>query len=232
MQILRAVVEDYIRQQEPIGSGALAAKHHLGVSPATIRNDMAALEDEGYLTQPHTSAGRIPTEKGYRYFVNSLSTPIPLTAEQRESISSALSGSASLQDTLQRAARILSTITGQYAMVSAPSLSRSLMRHVELLPLAAHTLLLVTITETGRVVQRLVSTDTLPNTEQTQCICETINTHCRLLTFRQCAQSIRTLPTDSEGGFTPSSAMPSRRCSPTWRMRSVQTSCSPQVPQA
>ena len=130
MQILRAVVEDYIRQQEPIGSGALAAKHHLGVSPATIRNDMAALEDEGYLTQPHTSAGRIPTEKGYRYFVNSLSTPIPLTAEQRESISSALSGSASLQDTLQRAARILSTITGQYAMVSAPSLSRSLMRHV------------------------------------------------------------------------------------------------------
>lgn len=203
MQILRAVVEDYIRQQEPIGSGALAAKHRLGVSPATIRNDMAALEDEGYLTQPHTSAGRIPTEKGYRYFVNSLSTPIPLTAEQRESISSALSGSVSLQDTLQRAARILSTITGQYAMVSAPSLSRSLMRHVELLPLAAHTLLLVAITETGRVVQRLVSADTLPNTEQTQCICETINTHCRMLTFRQCAQTIRTLPTDSEGGFTP-----------------------------
>ena len=67
MLVLRAVVEDYIRSQEPIGSSALTKTHDLGVSSATVRNDMAALEDEGYLIQPHTSAGRIPTEKGYRH---------------------------------------------------------------------------------------------------------------------------------------------------------------------
>ena len=68
MLVLRAVVEDYIRSQEPVGSTTLTRDHDLGVSSATVRNDMAALEDEGYLIQPHTSAGRIPTEKGYRYF--------------------------------------------------------------------------------------------------------------------------------------------------------------------
>ena len=70
MLVLRAVVEDYIRSQEPVGSTSLTRDHDLGVSSATIRNDMAALEDEGYLIQPHTSAGRVPTEKGYRYFVD------------------------------------------------------------------------------------------------------------------------------------------------------------------
>ena len=77
MVVLRAIVEDYIRSQEPIGSAALTKKHDLGVSSATIRNDMASLEEEGYLIQPHTSSGRIPTEKGYRYFVDRLSTVVP-----------------------------------------------------------------------------------------------------------------------------------------------------------
>ena len=76
MVVLRAIVEDYIRSQEPIGSAALTKKHDLGVSSATIRNDMASLEEEGYLIQPHTSSGRIPTEKGYRYFVDRLSTVV------------------------------------------------------------------------------------------------------------------------------------------------------------
>ena len=105
--VLRAVVEDYIRSQEPVGSNAIARKHDLGVSSATVRNDMAALEDEGYLTQPHTSAGRVPTEKGYRYFVDQLATVVPLSEAQRRGIGEFLSGSANLQDTLQRAARLL-----------------------------------------------------------------------------------------------------------------------------
>ena len=77
--MLRAIVEDYVATQEPVGSKALVERHDLGVSPATIRNDMAALEDEGYIAQPHTSAGRIPTDKGYRLFVDRLATVKPLS---------------------------------------------------------------------------------------------------------------------------------------------------------
>ena len=96
MLVLRAVVEDYIRSQEPVGSTSLTRNHHLGVSSATVRNDMAALEDEGYLVQPHTSAGRVPTEKGYRYFVDRLATVVPLSPAQRRAIGNFLGGSVSL----------------------------------------------------------------------------------------------------------------------------------------
>ena len=130
MLVLRAVVEDYIRSQEPVGSTTLTRDHDLGVSSATVRNDMAALEDEGYLIQPHTSAGRIPTEKGYRYFVDRLATVMPLSEAQRRGINSFLSGSVNLQDTLQRAARLLAQITGQVAVVAAPSLSKSMLQHI------------------------------------------------------------------------------------------------------
>ena len=74
LDVLRAIVEDYVSTQEPVGSKALVERHNLGVSPATIRNDMAALEEQGYIAQPHTSAGRVPTDKGYRLFVDRLST--------------------------------------------------------------------------------------------------------------------------------------------------------------
>ena len=134
MLVLRAVVEDYIRSQEPVGSAALSKERDLGVSSATIRNDMAALEDEGYLIQPHTSAGRVPTEKGYRYFVDRLATVVPLSEAQRRGINSFLSGSVSLKDALQRSARLLSEITGQVAIVASPSLSKATLRHVELVP--------------------------------------------------------------------------------------------------
>ena len=80
LEVLRAIVEDYISTEEPVGSKALAERHHLGVSPATIRNDMALLEEEGYIAQPHTSAGRVPTDKGYRLFVDRLAAMKPLSA--------------------------------------------------------------------------------------------------------------------------------------------------------
>src|SRR4051812_50168310 len=83
LEVLRAIVEDYVSTQEPVGSKALVERHNLGVSPATIRNDMAALEDEGYIAQPHTSAGRIPTDKGYRLFVDRPSTVKPPSTPER-----------------------------------------------------------------------------------------------------------------------------------------------------
>ena len=79
LEVLRAIVEDYVATQEPVGSKALVERHHLRVSPATVRNDMAVLEEEGYIRQPHTSAGRVPTDKGYRLFVDRLSRVKPLT---------------------------------------------------------------------------------------------------------------------------------------------------------
>src|SRR3954451_24159297 len=92
LAVLRAIVEDYVATQEPVGSRALVDRHRLGVSPATVRNDMAALEEEGLIPQPHTSAGRIPTDKGYRLFVDRLSQVKPLSAAERRAITTLLEG--------------------------------------------------------------------------------------------------------------------------------------------
>jgi heat-inducible transcriptional repressor len=158
LDVLRAIVEDYVSTQEPVGSKALVERHNLGVSPATIRNDMAALEDEGYIAQPHTSAGRIPTDKGYRLFVDRLSTVKPLSTAERRAIQSFLDGALDLDDIVTRTVRLLSQLTQQVAVVQYPSLSRSSVRHVELVPLATSRLLVVLITTTGRVEQRVVET--------------------------------------------------------------------------
>lgn len=156
LQVLRAVVEDYVATHEPVGSKALADRYHLGVSSATIRNDMAALEDEGYIAQPHTSAGRIPTDKGYRLFVDRLSTVKPLSSAEKRAIHSFLDGAVDLDDVVTRTVRLLAQLTRQVAVVQYPSLSRSSVRHVELVPLTPSRVLLVLITDTGRVEQRVV----------------------------------------------------------------------------
>jgi heat-inducible transcriptional repressor len=156
LDVLRAIVEDYVSTHEPVGSKALVERHNLGVSPATIRNDMAALEDEGYIAQPHTSAGRIPTDKGYRLFVDRLSSVKPLSTAERRAIQSFLDGAMDLDDIVARTVRLLAQLTRQVAVVQYPSLSRSSVRHVELVPLTTTRLLVVLITSTGRVEQRVV----------------------------------------------------------------------------
>jgi heat-inducible transcriptional repressor len=156
LAVLRAVVEDYVSTMEPVGSKSLVDRHHLDVSPATIRNDMAVLEEQGYIAQPHTSAGRIPTDKGYRLFVDRLSGVKPLSAAERRAIETFLAGAYDLDDVVMRTVRLLAQLTRQVAVVQYPSLTRSAIRHVELVPLAAKRLLLVLITDTGRVEQRTV----------------------------------------------------------------------------
>ncbi len=156
LAVLRAIVEDYVATQEPVGSKALVERHRLGVSPATVRNDMAALEDEGFITQPHTSAGRIPTDKGYRLFVDRLSQVKPLSAAEKRAITTLLEGAIDLDDVVQRSVRLLAQLTRQVAIVQYPTLSRSTVRHVELVTLASTRLLLVLILSTGRVEQRVV----------------------------------------------------------------------------
>jgi len=156
LEVLRAIVQDYVGTEEPVGSKALTERHRLGVSPATVRNDMAALEDEGYIHQPHTSAGRIPTDKGYRLFVDKLAGVKPLTTAERRAIQNFLDGAVDLDDVVARTVRLLAQLTRQVAVVQYPSLTRSTVRHVELLLLASARVMLVLITDTGRVEQRLV----------------------------------------------------------------------------
>ena len=156
LAVLRAIVEDYVSTQEPVGSKALVERHQLGVSPATVRNDMASLEDEGFITQPHTSAGRIPTDKGYRLFVDRLSQVKPLSAAEKRAITTLLEGAVDLDDVVQRSVRLLAQLTRQVAIVQYPTLSRSTVRHVELVALSSTRMLLVLILSTGRVEQRMI----------------------------------------------------------------------------
>ena len=156
LAVLRAIVEDFVQTNEPVGSKMVAERHVLGVSSATIRNDMAALEDEGLITQPHTSAGRIPTDAGYRLFVDRLSSVKPLSGAERRAIETFLAGSVDLDDVMQRSVRLLARLTQQVALVQYPSLSRSSVRHVELVPVSATRLLFILVTDTGRVEQRVV----------------------------------------------------------------------------
>jgi heat-inducible transcriptional repressor len=159
LAVLRAIVEDYVATQEPVGSKTLVERHSLGVSSATVRNDMAALEEEGFIMQPHTSAGRIPTDKGYRLFVDRLTTLKPMSAAEKRAIATFLDGAVDLDDVVHRSVRLLAQLTRQVAVVQYPTLARSTVRHVELVSLTPNRLLVVLILSTGRVEQRLVELD-------------------------------------------------------------------------
>jgi heat-inducible transcriptional repressor len=154
--VLRAIVEDYVATEEPVGSRALVERHHMNVSPATVRNDMAVLEEEGYIRQPHTSAGRVPTDRGYRLFVDRLSKIKPLSPAERRAIERFLVGAVDLDDVVHRTVRLLAQLTRQVAVVQYPSLVRSAVRHLELVPISTTRVTVVLITDTGRVEQRSV----------------------------------------------------------------------------
>lgn len=156
LAVLRAIVEDYVSTHEPVGSKALVERHSLGVSPATIRNDMAALEDEGYIAQPHTSAGRVPTDLGYRHFVDRLAGVKPLTPAERRAIHEFLGSAVDLDDVMIRTVRLLAQITRQVALVQYPSLTESTVRHIELISLSPTRVMMVLIANTGRVEQRVI----------------------------------------------------------------------------
>ncbi|QPE03410.1 heat-inducible transcriptional repressor HrcA [Microbacterium schleiferi] len=155
LQVLRAIVQDYVDTREPVGSKAIVERHAFGVSAATIRNDMALLEDEELIEAPHTSSGRVPTDKGYRVFVDHLAEIRPLSPAQRTAIASFLEGPGDLDDALARTVRALTQLTGQVAIVQYPSFSKATITHVELVALEPSRVLVIVVTDTGRVSQRL-----------------------------------------------------------------------------
>jgi heat-inducible transcriptional repressor len=195
LDVLRAIIEDFISTNEPVGSKALSDRHNLGVSPATIRNDMAVLEEEGLIAQPHTSAGRIPTDAGYRLFVDKLTELKPLSSAEKRAIETFLDGAADLDDVLHRAVRTLAQLTRHVAVVQYPLLSRSRVRHVELVSLTSTRLMLVLITDTGRVEQRVVDLAAPVSEDAVFDLRATLNTqlHDRLL--GEAPEIVGTLPT-------------------------------------
>lgn len=156
LEILKAIVDEYVATEEPVGSKTIASRAGLGISPATIRNEMAVLEDAGLITQPHTSAGRIPTNKGYRVFVDQLDQIKPLSNAERKAIENFLDGSSDLDDVISRTVRLLAQVTKQVAVVQYPSLIKAKVRHIELVLLNPNRVMIVLITDTGRVEQRMV----------------------------------------------------------------------------
>ena len=159
LEVLRAIVQDFISSNQPVGSKALLDRHPLGVSAATIRNDMALLEEEELITAPHTSSGRIPTEKGYRLFVDRLSEVKQLTPAERSAIENFMNTASDLDDIVDRTARSLAQLTNTLAVVQYPSLGRSSVRHIELIPLGSDRILLMLITDSGRIQQLQVDTE-------------------------------------------------------------------------
>jgi len=161
-KVLQAIIKDYISTAEPVGSRTIAKKYNLGVSPATIRNEMADLEELGYIEQPHTSAGRVPSERGYRYYVDCLMNKKKLNKEEERTI---LRGyKTKVQDigaVLQLTNKIMSDLTSYTSLVKGPQFKKSNLRHVQLVPLDHGKALVVVVTDNGMVQNKLID---LPNT--------------------------------------------------------------------
>ncbi|WP_237224915.1 heat-inducible transcriptional repressor HrcA [Rothia nasisuis] len=162
LQVLQAIVEEYVHTREPVGSKTLLERHQLGVSSATVRNDMAALEEQGLIQAPHASAGRVPTDRGYRLFVDQISALQPLSPAEKRAIHTLLDSAESVDDMMRNSVRLLSTLTHQVALVQYPNGPRASVRHIELISLATSTVLLVLITDSGQVSQRTVTAGHTP----------------------------------------------------------------------
>ena len=157
MRILQAIIDSYIDSAEPVGSRFIARRYNLGVSPATIRNEMADLEEMGYLEQPHTSAGRVPSDKGYRFYVDFMLGMHELAAREIAHIDEWYRNRAREIDLqIQRTAKILSQMTHYTSLILGPTLSEQELRYLQILPIGERTAVIVLVNETGIVEHRNV----------------------------------------------------------------------------
>ncbi|PDO09297.1 MAG: heat-inducible transcriptional repressor HrcA [Candidatus Reconcilbacillus cellulovorans] len=155
--ILGVIVDDYIRSAEPVGSRTISKRGTVGFSPATIRNEMSDLEELGYLEQPHTSAGRIPSQKGYRYYVDHLLKHVELSDEVVRKLKAFFAERLNrLEDAMQQAAQIVARLTNYTAIVLGPEVFHAALRHLQIVPLNDRKAVAVIVTDTGHVENRLV----------------------------------------------------------------------------
>ncbi|MEM9202988.1 MAG: heat-inducible transcriptional repressor HrcA [Actinomycetota bacterium] len=160
--ILSAIVREYIETAQPVGSGRIAAAPGVDVSSATVRNEMAALEDLGYLAQPHTSAGRIPTDKGYRFFVDKLRDGSPaLAAPDAATVRDFFAGAhGQLEAMMQRTSDLLTQMTDWTAVVVSPTTEQATLRSVQIVDLASHIAMVVAVLSNGVIEKRTVEVAT------------------------------------------------------------------------
>lgn len=157
--VLRAIIDSYIETAEPVGSRTIARKHDLGVSPATIRNEMADLEETGYLQQPHVSAGRIPSDKGYRFYIDALMEPYVFPGMELKRLQEEISNAqASPERSIHEAARLLAWITQSISLIVAPSAEQLVFKHVQLAALEDTGILITLVLHPGIVKNRLIRT--------------------------------------------------------------------------
>ena len=175
-RVLQAVIDDYIASAEPVGSRTLARKYDLGVSPATIRNEMADLEMLGYLEHIHTSSGRIPSSKGYRFYVNGLIPPKPVSDEEKVLIDRWYKSRVKrIEEVFQETARLISRMTRNVSFVLAPQVSRAAFRCLQFLPLDDHRVITVLMTDAGFVENKILEMPDGASFEDFQRMAKVIN---------------------------------------------------------
>ncbi|MBV8172844.1 MAG: heat-inducible transcription repressor HrcA [Candidatus Eremiobacteraeota bacterium] len=174
--ILGTVVYEYIATGEPVGSATLTQKYNLGVSPATVRAEMAALEDEGYLDQPHTSAGRVPSDRGYRYYVDRLIQPEVIGVEERELIRTEIHRARTqLDSAVDHASHVLSNLTRNIAFAVVPRLDNQTYRHLQLIWVNPHRVHVVLVTDLGIAAQTTIDTSSEVDPDQLTRACNNLN---------------------------------------------------------
>ncbi|MDO4581106.1 MAG: heat-inducible transcriptional repressor HrcA [Bacillota bacterium] len=159
-QVLNAIIKDYIANAEPVGSRAVAKKYDLGVSPATIRNEMSDLEEEGYIEQPHTSAGRVPSDKGYRYYVDNLMSPEKLThaekAQIKEALVSHLNELSEMDEFMRSACNMISRLTNYPALATMSAEGSGTLENIQLVQIREDKVLAVLLASTGLLRHKLI----------------------------------------------------------------------------
>ncbi|MCL6591181.1 MAG: heat-inducible transcriptional repressor HrcA [Firmicutes bacterium] len=166
-RILKVVTDDYIASAEPVGSRTIARRYDLGLSPATIRNEMSDLEESGYLEQPHTSAGRVPSERGYRYYVDALMGLQRLTDAEVELIYRELEQyQQEIESLIHQTSKVLAQLTKYPSMVLAPQIETAVCRHIQLVKLSETTVLVVIVVDTGSVENKIIELQSEISTEE------------------------------------------------------------------
>lgn len=166
LKILQAIISDYVRTAEPVGSRTLSKKYDLGISPATIRNEMADLEEMGYLTHPHTSAGRVPSDMAYRLYVNALMEKKELSKEEKNVIAERLHSNVfEFEKTIEHAATVLSEITNLTSFALTPSKNEDALKFINLLPVDENTVVLMIVSESGKISNTALNIN-VPYTEE------------------------------------------------------------------
>ncbi len=190
-RILGAVIHNYIATALPVGSRTIAKKYRLDLSPATIRNCMADLEEAGYLTHPHTSAGRIPTDKGYRFYVNRLMEREDLSREEKARIEKEYSNRMNrIDQIMEETSQVLSLFSHYTGFVLAPNLEESIFHHLELIPLENGRILSILVTGSGLVKNRIIEIEKVLSQERLQKILALINNRLPNLPFKRIKEFI------------------------------------------